>query len=77
VNCFRYLIERLDEKAILDIDRLADVPNCGVTSYEFDPGVGKSGKLMLKLVNFIAPLHQAGTPVTNEPDLPTTKKAGA
>ena len=28
VNCFRYLLERLDEDAILTIDRAADVPNC-------------------------------------------------
>ena len=28
VNCFRYLLERLDETAILAIDRAADVPNC-------------------------------------------------
>ena len=53
------------------------MPNCEVMSYEFDSSVGKSGKLMVKLVNFIAPLHQAGTPVTNAPDLPSTKKAGA
>ena len=37
VNCMRYLLERLDEAQILTIDRRADVPNCGVTSYEFDP----------------------------------------
>lgn len=35
VNCFRYLLEGLDEKAILDIDRQGDVPNCSVTEYGF------------------------------------------
>jgi len=77
VNCFRYLLERLDEKAILDIDRQADVPNCGVTSYEYDASAGQHGKLVLKLVNFVAPLEEAGTPVTHTPDLPTHKDAGA
>ena len=42
----RYLLERLDEAQILEIDRLADVPNCGVTSYEFDPAAGSHGKLV-------------------------------
>ena len=60
VNCFRYLLERLDEAQILDIDRAADVPNCSVTSYEFDRTLGRKGKLAPRLVNFIAPLLEAG-----------------
>lgn len=31
VNCMRYLVEQLDEKQILTIDRASPVPNCGVT----------------------------------------------
>lgn len=77
VNCFRYLLERLDEAEILGIDRAADVPNCSVTSYEFDAALGKRGKLALRLVNFSAPLREAGTPVTAEPDRPAQKDAGA
>lgn len=75
VNCYRYLLERLDEAAILDIDRAADVPNCSVTSYEFDPAAGRSGKLVPKLVNFIAPLEEAGAPITAEPDVPAAPKS--
>ena len=41
VNCLRYLLERLDEEQILAIDRLGDVPNCGITSYAFDPHAGR------------------------------------
>jgi broad specificity phosphatase PhoE len=37
VNCMRYLLERLDERQILAIDRRGDVPNCGITSYVFGP----------------------------------------
>jgi broad specificity phosphatase PhoE len=66
VNCMRYLVECMDEAEILAIDRLADVPNCGVTSYVYDPG--KDG-LVPDLVNFIAPLREAGTPVTAEKDV--------
>jgi broad specificity phosphatase PhoE len=65
VNCMRYLLERMDEEQILATDRRADVPNCGVTSYEYD---AKSDGLVPDLVNFVAPLRQAGAPVTMAPD---------
>jgi broad specificity phosphatase PhoE len=75
VNCFRYLFERLGEEQILSIDRVADVPNCSVTSYEFDPAAGRSGKLALRLVNFVAPLEEAGAPITDAPDVPAAPKS--
>jgi len=75
VNCFRYLLERMDEQQILDIDRKDDVPNCAVTSYRFDPSRGRSGKLVLQQVNFVAPLREAGAPVTVEPDVPGAPKS--
>ncbi|QBE62425.1 histidine phosphatase family protein [Pseudoduganella lutea] len=75
VNCFRYLFERMDESAILAIDRMADVPNCSVTSYRFDPDAGKRGKLVLDLENFVAPLTSTGTPVTKSKDQPAAPKA--
>ena len=57
VNCMRYLIECMDEAQILGIDKMGDVPNCGVTSYEYDPA---RDALVPDLVNFVAPLRQAG-----------------
>jgi broad specificity phosphatase PhoE len=75
VNCFRYLLERLDESTILEYDRNGDVPNCSITSYSFDPNQGRRGKLALKLVNFVAPLEAAGTPVTVQKDVPAAPKA--
>ena len=71
VNCMRYLVECMDEAEILAIDKLADVPNCGVTSYAYDPV--KDG-LVPDLVNFIAPLRQAGAPVTAEKDVNVAAK---
>ena len=65
VNCMRYLIECMDEGQILAIDKLGDVPNCGLTTYEYDP---RSDSMKLDLVNFLAPLREAGAPVTVEPD---------
>ena len=64
VNCLRYLLEDLDEEQILAIDRLGDVPNCGLTSYRLD---ATRGRLQPDLVNFIAPLLEAGAPVTAAP----------
>lgn len=75
VNCFRYLFERLDEATILEHDRAGDVPNCSVTSYSFDPAAGKRGDLVLRLVNFVAPLEATGTPITAGKDLPAAPKA--
>lgn len=71
VNCMRYLVENLDEAQILDIDRQGDVPNCAVTSYRLD---AEGHRLRLDLVNFIAPLVQAGAPVTAEPDAQAAPK---
>lgn len=71
VNCMRYLVENLDEARILEIDRMADVPNCAVTSYRLDPA---SDALAPDLVNFIAPLLRAGAPVTVAPDAQSAAK---
>jgi broad specificity phosphatase PhoE len=75
VNCMRYLLERMDESQILTIDRAGDIPNCSVTSYEFDPALGRHGKLVPRLVNFVAPLEITGTPVTAEKDRPAAAKS--
>jgi broad specificity phosphatase PhoE len=71
VNCMRYLIECMDEDQILSIDKRGDVPNCGLTSYEYD--AHKDG-LVSDLVNFVAPLRQAGAPVTVAADAPAAPK---
>jgi broad specificity phosphatase PhoE len=69
VHCFRYLLERMDEEQILMLDRANDVPNCSVTSYEFDASRGKNGKLVLRRVNFVAPLEETGVPITAGSDI--------
>jgi len=74
VLCFRYLLERMTEEGILEIDRENEVANCSVTSYAFDPGRGRRGKLILREFNFVAPLEEAGEEVTTEPDAPVATK---
>lgn len=69
VLCLRYLLECLSEEEILAIDRAEDVANCGVTEYRFDPGAGRSGRMILTRFNFVAPLREEGAAVTTEPDV--------
>jgi len=74
VNCLRYLVESLDEHEILAIDRLGDVPNCGVTWYAFDPSLASHGGLVLQQANWVAPLREAGAAVTVGKDVPAAAK---
>lgn len=68
VLCMRYIIETLDEAAILRIDREGDVANCSITEYRLDPNAGQTGKLALARYNVTAPMRQQATPVTSAPD---------
>ena len=67
VLCFRYLIERLDEASILNIDAAGDVANCSVTEYVLEQR-GTFAALKLERYNFVAPLEEGGAPVTSAPD---------
>jgi hypothetical protein len=58
----------MTEEQILAIDAQAEVANCSVTEYRFDAELGPNGGLVLHRYNFVAPLEQAGAPVTSEPD---------
>jgi broad specificity phosphatase PhoE len=46
VLCTRYLLENMDEKAILAVDAEGDVANCAVTEYEFEAKRGNEGSLL-------------------------------
>jgi broad specificity phosphatase PhoE len=74
VLCARYLLEGLTEDQILAIDRAAEVANCGVTAYAMNPELGDEGALQLRTYNFVAPLEEAGAPVTSDPDPPVASR---
>ena len=74
VLCMRYLIEHMTEEQILKIDRENEVANCSVTSYVHDASAGPKGQLRLELFNFVAPLEEAGAPVTSKPDAKVAAK---
>lgn len=74
VLCLRYLIEHMTEEQILRIDKENEIANCSVTSYVHDATVKPKGQLRLELFNFVAPLEEAGAPVTSEPDAKVAAK---
>jgi ribonuclease H / adenosylcobalamin/alpha-ribazole phosphatase len=65
VFCLRYIIENMDERAILAIDGEGDVANCAVTEYRIDPD-GLS--LALTRFNETAAVEDQGAVVTQARD---------
>lgn len=49
LHLFRYIVENMTEEAILKIDRAADIANCSITSYNFEP---ETRKMILQRENF-------------------------
>jgi 2,3-bisphosphoglycerate-dependent phosphoglycerate mutase len=70
VLCLRYLFEKLTEAELLAIDAAGDVANCAVTTYELDRSCNA---LVLNAYNVVAPMEEAGEPVTRRPDLPLAR----
>jgi broad specificity phosphatase PhoE len=68
VLCLRYILEELDEAAILAIDKEGDVVNCGLCEYEFEPDDATACVPKLVRYNFAAPLIEDAAPVTSAPD---------
>ena len=68
VLCMRYILEELDEAQILAIDREAEVLNCGICAYDFEPDEDKLCKPKLSLWNHGAPLENEGAAKTSAPD---------
>jgi len=68
VLCFRYILEELDEEAILKIDKQAEVLNCGICQYDFEPEADGQCVPTLDLWNYGAPLEAEGAAKTSAPD---------
>lgn len=69
IMLFRYVIERLSEQQLLEIDRGNELANCGLTEYEVDPSGAPTGGMRLLRFNDAEPVAEAGEPVTAEPDV--------
>jgi 2,3-bisphosphoglycerate-dependent phosphoglycerate mutase len=64
IMVFRYVLEDLSERELLDIDEREQIGNCALTRY----GVDDAGRWRLEVFNDAEPLAELGTPVTEEPD---------
>jgi broad specificity phosphatase PhoE len=73
VNCFRYLLECMEEKDVLAIDAKADVPNCGITEYAIERNA-PDARFHLVQANLALPMLEAGAPVTTASDQPAGPK---
>lgn len=68
--CISYLLERLDEPTLLGLAADNAIVNCGVTGYARVAGSTKPAGLERTCFNLVAPLAEAGEPVTATPDRP-------
>ncbi len=68
VLCMRYILEELDEAQILEIDRQADILNCGICAYDFEPDSDGLCVPKLALWNHDTPLDAEGAAKTSAPD---------
>jgi broad specificity phosphatase PhoE len=68
VLCFRYILEALDEQAILAIDKQAEVLNCGIAAYDFAPDAQGMCIPERTLWNYDVPLEEEGAAKTSAPD---------
>ena len=68
VLCMRYILEELDEQQILAIDKQAEVLNCGICAYEFEPDTTGLCIPNLALWNHDTPLEAEGAAKTSAPD---------
>ena len=68
VLCLRYILEELDEAAVLAIDKESAVLNCGICEYDFEPEDERLCVPRLQRYNFAAPLSEEHMPLTAEPD---------
>ena len=66
-NNNEYIIEELDEEQILAIDKQADILNCGICAFDFQP-LELECAPRLALWNHAAPLEEEQAPVTSAPD---------
>ena len=71
VLCIRYILEELTEADILAIDKQADILNCGICAFDFEPNHLSLCVPKLVLWNHGAPMEQQGTPKTAEPEAMT------
>jgi 2,3-bisphosphoglycerate-dependent phosphoglycerate mutase len=67
IMVFRYVLEEIPERELLELDRREEIANCAVTLYAARP----DGRLELRRFNDVTHLSAHDEPVTKEPDAHT------
>lgn len=65
IMVFRYVLEELSEKELLEIDRGDQLANCSITRYQAGEG---DEEMSLMAYNDVSHLEDEAEPVTDEPD---------
>jgi len=73
IKMTRYVVERLDEAAVLELDRGAELANCSLTTYVRERGGDRRRPFRLVAYNDVEPLGNEGAPVTRAPDEPVAR----
>jgi 2,3-bisphosphoglycerate-dependent phosphoglycerate mutase len=68
---FRYVIERLTERQVLDLGSARDIANTSLTTFVRRRG---DETMTLESFNEVVPLTETGAPVTREPDAPVAPR---
>lgn len=68
--CICYLIQRMDEVSLLRMDADTAIANCSVTGFARIAGSTMPAGLERICFNLVAPITEAGEPVTASPDRP-------
>jgi len=71
VLMFRYVLENMTEAEVLAVSNADPVAHCSVTSYRFDPSIGRGGGMALQAYNEVEPLVEEHEPVTTREDAPS------
>jgi hypothetical protein len=74
VLMFRYVLEHLTEREILEIGHRERLVNCSVTCFVYDRRIGPAGGMRLQAFNEPVALEEAGEPITREPDAPVAPR---
>jgi 2,3-bisphosphoglycerate-dependent phosphoglycerate mutase len=73
IKMFRYVLECLDEQAVLEIDRGPELANCSLTAYARGPRQGHRPPLRLVAYNDVSAVRAVGAPVTRAEDAPVAR----
>ena len=68
VLMFRYVLQALTEAEVLALSHEDPIAHCSVTTFRYDPEVGRRGGMRLESANVVEPLVEEGTPVTTHDD---------